>query len=148
MPIAIDVKDKKVLLIGGGKVALHKIDSLLQYANRLEVVAIEVHDEIKKKQLPYKEKPYEESDLEGSVLVYACTNISELNARIKSDAAKRNILVNVVDNPAHCDFVSPAIYRNQYISVAVSSNAKNVYKSVEVRNKIKELLDNDSTLLD
>ncbi len=148
MPIAIDVNDKKVLLIGGGKVAMHKIDILLQYANHIEVVALEIDDELKRKVSRWQEKAYQESDLDGSVIVYACTNIKELNAQVKADAAKRNILVNVVDNPAECDFVSPAIYKRNFVSVAVSSNARNVYKAIEVRNKIKEHLDHDSTLFD
>lgn len=148
MPISINVKDKKVLLIGGGKVALHKIDSLMQYANQIEIVALNVADELKAKGVKYTEKAYEPSDLTGSILVYACTNIPELNAKIKADAAQLNILVNVVDNPAECDFVSPALYRKGYVSVAVTSNARNVYKSIEVRNKIKELLDHDHITFD
>lgn len=146
MPIAIDVSDKKVLLIGGGKVAMHKIDSLKNYASNIVVIGKEVVEEIKKLGYQYIEKEYEPSDLEGAVLVYACTNIRQLNHKIKKDAEKLGKLVNVVDKPTECDFVSPAIYRNLYLSVAVSSNGQNVYKSIEVRNKIREFLDNDETL--
>lgn len=143
MPLAIDVKGKKILLIGGGRIAYHKILSLQQYADNIQVVATEVSDQIKSSGITYSEKPYEPNDLQGSTLVYACTNISELNEAVLHDAHKLGILVNVVDNPGHCDFVSPAIYRRNYLSVAVTSNAQDVYESIELRNKIKAFLEND-----
>jgi precorrin-2 dehydrogenase / sirohydrochlorin ferrochelatase len=110
------------------------------------VIALEVLDEIKTMGYEYKEKPYEKSDLEGAFLVYACTNIIELNRQVKADAQSMGILTNVVDNPKLCDFVSPAIYKHDNIAVAVSSNAQNVYKAVEVRNKIKEILEHDPAI--
>lgn len=143
MPLAIDVKGKKILLIGGGRIAWHKIQSLQQYADNIQVVAPDVSEQIKAAGIPYQEKPYEPSDLKGSVLVYACTNISSLNEQVLNDAHELGILVNVVDNPSRCDFVSPAIYRKDYLSVAVTSNAQDVYESIALRNRIKEFLENE-----
>jgi precorrin-2 dehydrogenase / sirohydrochlorin ferrochelatase len=148
MPIAIDVANKKILLIGGGKVALHKIESLKNYASNIVIIAKKVDEKIKETGYTYIEKEYEVSDLEGSVLIYACTNIRELNQQIKNDAHQLGKLINVVDKPDECDFVSPAIYQNKNISVAVSSNGKNVYKSIEVRNLIRDFLDNQPLLFD
>jgi len=148
MPIAIDVANKKILLVGGGKVALHKIESLKNYAANIVVVAKEVDEKIKQAGYTCIEKEYEISDLQDSVLIYACTNIRELNQQIKNDAHKLGKLVNVVDKPDECDFVSPAIYRNKNISVAVSSNGQNVYKSIEIRNAIRNFLDNQPLLFD
>lgn len=143
MPIAIDVKGKKILLIGGGRIAWHKIESLQQYADNIQVVALEVSEKIKASGIPYQEKPYDPSDLEGATLVYACTNIPQLNQQVLDDGHRLNLLVNVVDSPAHCDFVSPAIYRRNYISVAVTSNAQDVYEAIAIRNRIKEMLNHD-----
>jgi precorrin-2 dehydrogenase/sirohydrochlorin ferrochelatase len=143
MPIAINIRNKKILLIGGGQVALHKMASLQQYLAELHVLAIHVCEEIKKQPVWYCEKAYERNDLGGAFLVYACTNIKSLNELIYNDCQELGILVNVVDNPLLCDFVSPAIYKKDYLSVAVSSNARDVYKSIEVRNKIKTILEND-----
>ena len=146
MPIAINIRNQRILLIGGGRVALHKIVSLQQYKAELYVLAIHVCEEIKKLPVWYTEKAYERNDLTGAFLVYACTNIKSLNEQVYSDCQDLGILVNVVDNPLLCDFVSPAIYKKDYLSVAVSSNARYVYKSIEVRNKIKTILENDHTL--
>lgn len=144
MPLAIDVRGKKILLIGGGRIAWHKILSLQQYADNIQVIAPEVSQQIKEAGIRYIEKAYDPSDLTGATLVYACTNIGSLNESVLNDAHKMGILVNVVDNPSRCDFVSPAIYRKDYMSVAVTSNAQNVYESIELRNRIKYFLENDN----
>lgn len=143
MPIAIDVKEKKILLVGGGRIAYHKILSLLQYTDNIHIVALEVSKQIKSTGIAFQEKAYDAHDLIDSILVYACTNIGELNLQVLNDAHKRGILVNVVDNPEKCDFVSPAIYKKDYLSVAVTSNAQDVYESIQLRNHIKSLLEND-----
>ena len=147
LPISLNITDKKILLIGGGRIAGHKIGFLEQFTRNISLVAIDVIDSIKAKGYAYQEKPYEKSDLEGAFLVYACTNITELNLRVKADAESLGILTNVVDNPKHCDFVSPAIYKHNHITVAVGSNAQDVYRSIAVRNKIKQWLEEDSEVL-
>ena len=139
MPISIDVSGKRILLIGGGKVALHKIESLLKYTNNIFVLARKVHPNIKENEIQFVEKEYESVDIIGSLLVYACTNDRDLNRKIREDCQKSGILVNVVDKPADCDFVSPAIHKDNNMSIAVSSNGQDVFKSIRIRNKIKEL---------
>ena len=147
LPISLNITDKKILLIGGGRIASHKIGFLEQFTRNISLVAIEVIDSIKAKGYAYQEKPYEKSDLEGAFLVYACTNITELNLRVKADAESLGILTNVVDNPKHCDFVTPAIFKHNHITVDVGSNAQEVYRSIAVRNKIKQWLEEDSEVL-
>jgi len=107
---------------------------------------MEIMDRIKDKGYDCKEKPYEKSDLEGAFLVYACTNIIELNQQVKTDAESLGILVNVVDNPKLCDFVSPAIYKRNHMTIAVGSNAQEVRRSIIVRDKIKKLLEEDPSV--
>jgi len=146
LPISINVTDKKILLIGGGRIAFHKIGFIQPFTRNISIVALDIIDEIKALGFEYKEKPYDKSDLKGAFLVYACTNIIELNRQVKADAESLGILANVVDNPTLCDFVSPAIYKRDHIAVAVSSNARDVHKAIAVRNKIREILDHDSVI--
>lgn len=80
LPISINITDKKILVIGGGRIANHKISFLEQFSRNISVVALEVCDSIKAKGFSWVEKTYEISDLEGAFLVYACTNISGLNS--------------------------------------------------------------------
>ncbi len=146
LPVSINITDKKILLIGGGTIAYHKIGFLEPYTRNINIVALKVIDSIKKKGYPYLEKPYEKSDLEGAFLVYACTNLMDLNLQVKVDANELGILINLVDNPKHCDFVSPAIFKHGYMNVAVSSNAQDVYRSIALRNKIKDFLEHDPAI--
>jgi precorrin-2 dehydrogenase/sirohydrochlorin ferrochelatase len=146
LPVSINITDKKILIIGGGRIAHHKIGFLEQFTKNITVIGIEVLDDIKDRGIGYFEKPYEKDDLKGFFLIYACTNILGLNRQVKNDAEELGILCNVVDNPKLCDFVSPAIYKHGIYTVSVGSNAQDVYKSIEIRNKIKEYLDNDTSI--
>ena len=145
LPVSINITGKKILIVGGGRIASHKIGFLEQFTKNITVVGLEVIDAIKQR-ISFIEKQYEKSDLPGYFLVYACTNIIELNRQVKADAESLGILCNVVDNPVLCDFVSPAIYKHDIYTVSVGSNAQNVYKSIEIRDRIKEFLENDSTV--
>lgn len=146
LPISVNITDKKILVVGGGRIASHKISLLEQFTGNITVVALEVCNTIKAKGYSFKEKPYEKSDLEGAFLVYVCTNIRELNQRIKTDAETLGILTSVVDNPDLCDFVSPAIYKREHITIAVGSNGQEVRRAIAIRNKIKENLENDTDI--
>ena len=142
LPISINVTNKKILLIGGGKVATHKGTIMARFVNQVTVIAPEFTPEIKKLPFTFIEKEYEISDLEGYFLVYVCTGNHELNRQIKKDAETLGILTSVCDAPMLCDFVSPAIHKEGDITIAVGSNAQNVFQSVDIRNQIKELIEN------
>jgi siroheme synthase-like protein len=142
LPISINVTGKKILLIGGGKVATHKGQILARFVNQVTVISPDFTTEIKELPFTFIEKEYEKNDLAGFFLVYVCTGDHELNRRIKMDAERLNILTSVCDAPLLCDFVSPAIHKAGDITFAVGSNAQNVFQSVELRNQIKELIEN------
>jgi siroheme synthase-like protein len=140
LPISINVTNKKILLIGGGKVATHKGSIMARFVTQVTVIAPEFTPEIKQLPFTFIQKEYEKSDLEGFFLVYVCTGDHELNARIKADSEELGILTSVCDAPLLCDFVSPAIHQEGHITISVGSNARNVYQSVAVRNQIKDLI--------
>jgi len=144
LPISVKITNKKIVIIGGGRIASHKISFLEQFTKNISVVALEVCETIKEKGYSFKEKLYEKSDLQGAFLVYACTNIRNLNQQIKLDAETLGILTNVVDNPGLCDFVSPAIYKRGHITVAVGSNGQEVHRAIAVRNQIRQHLESNS----
>lgn len=144
LPISIKLTNKKILVIGGGRIASHKINFLEQFTKNISVVAVEVCDNIKTKGYSFEEKPYEKSDLEGAFLVYACTNNRKLKQQIKIDAENLGILTNVLDDPGLCDFISPAIYKRDHITIAVGSNGQEVRRAIAVRNKIREDLESDN----
>ena len=143
LPLSLNITDKKILIIGGGKVAANKIKILEQFTSEISIVATNICNEIKAGKMSYREKEYHKTDLADYHIIYACTNIERLNRRIKKDCEDMGKLINVVDNPDLSDFVSPAILKNDQMTVAVGSNAQNVLKSIELRNKIKEFLNSN-----
>lgn len=140
LPIFIALDDKKVLVVGGGLVAWQKIRTLAKFTKQITVLAPKISQAIAKSKIKRLCAAYSAKYLAGFDLLFACTNDKQLNARIKADANRKRILVNVVDDPRSCDFIMPAIYKKAEMTVAVSSNGQNVRKSVRWRNKIKRLL--------
>jgi len=142
LPISIDISNSKILIIGGGQSALKKIRILQRSGAHLEVVAENIIDEVYASGVVCYRKSYEKSDLKGYLMLYSCTNDETLDRQIAQDGREAGVLVNIHDNPAICQFVSPAIYQDGNISVAVSSNAENVYEAIRLRNLIQEYLEN------
>jgi siroheme synthase-like protein len=141
LPIAINIADEKILIIGGGPSAWKKIKILQRFDADIEIVALEVCDEIKQSGIPYRIKPYEKSDLKGYLMFYSCTNDNELNKQIAKDGLEAGALVNIHDNSDLCQFVSPAIYQSGNIRIAVTSNATDYNASIRIRNEIREFLE-------
>ncbi|MDR1672645.1 MAG: bifunctional precorrin-2 dehydrogenase/sirohydrochlorin ferrochelatase [Bacteroidales bacterium] len=141
MPLCLDVAGKRILLIGGGKVALHKAVALLRFTDEATVISPAFTDGFDA--LPFTRvcKTFEPADLEGAFLVYICTENENLNAAVKAECAARGILACVCDNPALCDFISPAVWKSENMSVAVSSNGQDVRRSIALRDKIRQLIE-------
>lgn len=142
LPISIDITDTKILIIGGGQSALKKIKILQRSGAELEVVAEKIIDEVYATGVDCRLKRYEKSDLKGYLLLYSCTNDDDLDRQIVQDGKEAGVLVNIHDKPALCQFVSPAIYQDRNITVAVGSNAQDVFESIRIRNLIQEFLEN------
>ena len=141
-PISIDISESRILIIGGGQSALKKIKILLRSNAHIDVIAESFVDQILELNVVCMKKAYEKSDVKGYLMLFSCTDDDELDRQIAQDGREAGVLVNVHDKPSFCQFVSPAIYRDGNISVAVSSNAENVYEAIRIRNLIQEYLEN------
>lgn len=126
-PAFLRLEGRPVLLVGGGAVALQKAISLGEAGARLTVVAPDVHPDMK--HVPGVRKilrrPFKASDLKGAGaaprLVVAATDDEALNARVARAAERARIWVNVVDRPALCTFIVPAVVRQGQVTFAVST---------------------------
>lgn len=122
LPIFIDLRDKPVVVVGGGTVAARKIESLLKAGARVKVIAPEVTDEIASfEELDIELREYEEDDLEGALLVVAATDNERINRAVSGEAKQRNIFCNVVDRPELCSFIVPSVVERGPIKVAIST---------------------------
>ncbi|NHQ60749.1 bifunctional precorrin-2 dehydrogenase/sirohydrochlorin ferrochelatase [Chlorobium sp. BLA1] len=137
LPICLKVENKQVLILGGGKAALEKIQMLLRCDVPVTVVGEEIDDSILQSGCNCHLRPFLSGDLEGVLLVYACNRDREVNRLVKEEANARGILVNTPDDPELCDFITPALFIDGPMMVAVSSGGTDVRKAVEWRNRIK-----------
>jgi siroheme synthase-like protein len=148
LPVALNITGKRILLIGGGRVGLHKATILSRYTREATVISPTFREEFQALPFTLVRKPYAPSDLRGAFLVYVCTEDEALNRQVKADAEAMGILVSVCDNPPLCDFISPAIYRDGPISIAVTSNAREVRRSIRIRDRIKAWIEAHREMLE
>ena len=148
LPVSIRIKGQKVLIVGGGHVATHKAQILRRFTEDATVIAPEISQDMKELGFTWKEKAFEKQDLDGVSLMFICTGNHALNRQILEMAHKHHVLASVCDNPALCDFTSPAIAKEEGLTIAVASDGKDVRRSIRVRNRIKELIDNGILSLD
>lgn len=146
LPVGINITGRRIIIIGGGRVGLHKATVLSRFTREATVVSPQFREGFE--QLPFTlvRKSYCPDDLEGAFLVYVCTEDEALNQRICTDAHRLGVLASVCDNPSLCDFISPAIFRDGDLHVAVTSNARDVRRSIAVRDRIAQLASEDAAL--
>lgn len=142
-PIFLDLKGRKVLVVGGGAVASRKIDTLLEYGAIVQVVSIDLDDALKEliesARITYLGKEFRDDHLSGMFLVIAATDNPDLNHQISDAAEEKGILVNAVDQPADCNFIVPSIVKKGDLTIAVSTSGKSPALAKKIR---KELTDN------
>lgn len=141
LPINLSVKDLKVLVIGGGNVALRKIESLLDFSADITVIALQPLDKIEffaaKNRLVLEKRAYQAGEAAGFGLVVSASDNELLNKQVYEECVKAGVLVNVVDNPKLCTFTFSATLRRDCLSVAISTDGKAPFLSAH----LKQILD-------
>jgi precorrin-2 dehydrogenase/sirohydrochlorin ferrochelatase len=146
-PAFLDITDKRCLVVGGGKVAERKVAMLLQFNAHVMVVGPAMTKALlklgEKGKIEYFQRTYTAKDLDNTALVFACTDNSAINNKIKKEAARKNIPVNVVDSPDVCDFIVPSIIRKGDLTIAISTSGELPLLSKKLRQKIEEVVTDD-----
>lgn len=126
-PVNIDVAGKKCLVVGGGAVGERKVRSLLECGALVKLVSKSFTAGLERLagegKILAEMREFEESDVEGALLVYCATDDGELNRRVFETADKKSLLVNIVDQPALCNFIVPAVVRKGSLLASVSTSA-------------------------
>ena len=117
----LDLTAVPVLVVGGGQVALRKIEGLVTAHAEVTVVAPSVIEEIARLPVRVIGRAYASTDLEAMRLVVTSTDDPAVNAAVAADAAARGIWVNSADDPANCTFTLPAVARDGAVTVAVGT---------------------------
>ncbi|MFT5096163.1 MULTISPECIES: uroporphyrinogen-III C-methyltransferase [Psychrobacter] len=143
-PLFFKLEDRKVLIVGGGDVALRKADLLSRAGACITVLAPSISAEIQallsdsKHQLIYDN--YNKTYMTGARVIIAATDDEILNHQVHADASELNIPVNVVDTPPLCDFIFPAIVDRNPIVIGISSNGKAPVLARLLRARLETLI--------
>lgn len=140
-PFFIEIKDRPALIVGGGTVALRKIEKLLPYGPRLTVTAPEITEEIAA--LPgllLHRRPFRPRDLDGMTFVIAAASDRDVNRQVSALCRERGILVNVVDDPEGCTFLFPALVKRGELSIGISSGGASPSAVIYLKEQIAAAL--------
>lgn len=139
-PIFLNLKDRPVLVVGAGKIALRKTQGLLEAGARITVVAPEADPEFETLPVTMVRRRFRATDLGEALLVFAATNDRQANHRIAIAAKGKGILANIADSAEECDFLVPARVQRENLQIAVSTGGKDPRLSAQLRRKLDELL--------
>lgn len=142
-PINIDLHDRSVVIVGGGKVAARKAKRLLAAGARLTIVApvlVPTLAELAKKgALRHLEREYRHGDLAGALLAFAATDNPPLNREVAAEAKERGVLVDVVDAPRQSTFTTPAVLEQGDLLITVSTGGASPSLSRQIVAMIEPL---------
>ena len=139
-PIFLDVRDRPMLVVGAGKVALRKTKGLIEAGARITVVAPRHLPEFEHLPVRLVRREFRTADLAGVALVFAATDDRLTNHRIAIAAKGRGILANIADAPEECGFLVPARLTRGNVQIAVSTGGTNPRLSAGLRRKLEEVL--------
>lgn len=141
-PLALDLADKKALVVGGGTVAERKVQSLLEAKAKVIVVSPELTSELeelaKEGLISHKDRGYKSTDIADKFLVIGATDDFAVNKQIAEDGVAQNLLVNIVDQPEISNFNVPAVVRQGSLCLSISTEGKSPALSGRIRRELEE----------
>ena len=149
-PMFIDIEGKHILVVGAGKIALRRVQTLLQFRARIKVIAKEIPKEQKEAfhllvsegKIVLEEKAFEESDLtEALFFFFSATNVKKLNHEICMLCRKRKILANTATDRTDCDFYFPAVAVQEELVVGITGDGSDHRKVAETAARIRKVLE-------
>ncbi len=152
MPVAIDspptypvnllLAGRPALVVGGGRVAAHKVVGLARAGARITVVAPRIEPALADDpDLTCHRRPYTPGEVAGYRLAIACTDDPAVNAAVAADGEAAGVWVNSADDPANCHFFLPAVVQRPPIQIAVSTGGASPALASWLRRRLEADLD-------
>lgn len=140
-PVNLCLQGRRCLVVGGGPVAARKVEGLLAAGASVHVVAERVGAEIRARtDLTWEERAYRPGDLDGCWLVVAATDDPAVNAAVFADGEATRMWVNGADDPEHCSFTLPSVFRRGSLQVTVSTEGRSPALASWLRRRLAEEL--------
>ena len=149
-PLFVNLKNKKVLVIGGGKVAFKKISKIMEYEADITVIAENIAEEklmelenlrIENNRKIENNKDEIEKLVEEYFLVIAATDNEELNENVAEICDSKGILINNVSSKTKMNSMFGGIVKNDEFQIAISTSGKNCKRSRAMKSEIQKILD-------
>jgi uroporphyrin-III C-methyltransferase / precorrin-2 dehydrogenase / sirohydrochlorin ferrochelatase len=144
LPVFLQLRERPVLVVGGGRVAARKVELLRRTGASITVVAPQLVDELRELategKLRHFDTVFAPQHVDGTAAVVAATGVPEVNAAVSAAAREQNIPVNVVDDPAASTFIFPAIVDRSPILIAISSGGQAPVLARRVREQMEAFL--------
>ena len=141
-PINLDIKNRNVLVVGGGGVGSRKVKTLLSCGARVTVVSREVSAQLQalgaSGEIRLEQRSYQSDDLDGMFLVIGATNDEKLNRQISRDAEQLNTLCNIADRPEVCNFILPSIVHRDDLVITISTSGKSPALAKKLRKDLEK----------
>ncbi|MGE6631341.1 precorrin-2 dehydrogenase/sirohydrochlorin ferrochelatase family protein [Bacillus sp. NPDC077027] len=148
LPVHLDLKEKSVLIIGGGKIAFRRLTTILPETKRITVVSPELSDQMEQlitmHQLVWKRKSVEREDLTSAFLIVAATNDPTVNEWV-TKIAQPHQLVNCVSQAELGSVIMPKIIRKGRIVISVSTSGASPTHTKRLSTEIESLLQHENT---
>ena len=143
-PVFLDIKNKRCLVVGAGKIAARKIEMLAKAGASVKVIAIEIGSAarslVAEFNLECEQREFLDADLDGMSLVISATDNNSLNRKISEIAQAKQIPVNVVDNTDLCSFITPSMIDRNPIQIAISTGGSSPVLARHIRTKLESLI--------
>ena len=144
-PLFVDISDKKIVVVGAGKIAARRVKTLVDFGASIVVVAPQIFPELEQLEQEHKitiiRREYQREDSYDAWMVLAATDNEKLNEEIYSVAKCLGALVNVASNQNKCDFHFPGIVKNDSYVVGINGGGRNHHGVAELRGKVEKCLE-------
>lgn len=143
-PVFLDIQNRPCLVVGGGPVAERKVSSLLSAGAAVTVISPRVTRGIgglaKEGGIKLQKREYRPGALKGFFLVIAATDSRAVNEAVWKEAEELGVIINVVDDPAHCSFIMPSVVDRGSLLVAVSTSGMSPLLARNLREKLEGII--------
>jgi siroheme synthase-like protein len=143
-PVYLNLKGKRVVVIGGGEVAERKVLALTGTGASITVISPEVTTELARlaaaKSIEWHRRPYAPGDCKDAILVFSATDNREISRAVWEEAHRAGVLVNTADEPDLCDVIMPAVIRRGDLTVAISTGGASPALAATLREKLSQVL--------
>lgn len=146
LPVALNLRNRRILIVGGGAVAARKADACLEAGAEVVVISPDLIEGFPTL-IEHKARLYQSGDCENYELVFAATNSSHVNGQVASEARSNKIWCNIADDPDASDFHTQSVVRRGQIEIGVSTGRLSPVLARHLRERVESVVGSEYEVL-